>query len=103
MTKSVSDTIAHAPSDLEKLVSDLRGLVDSKTLDSLPEIQVLRKRLDEGIESARDSAMRAAREAARQAKDAAKAADQYAHDEPWRVAGAAMAAGAVIGFLLSRR
>ena len=103
MTKSVSQTIANAPSDLEKLVSDLRGLLDSKTLDAVPEIQVLRKKLDEGIDTARESAMTAAREAARQAKDAAKAADQYAHDEPWRVAGAALAAGAIIGFLLSRR
>ena len=36
-------------------------------------------------------------------KDAAKAADQYAHDEPWRVAGAALAVGALVGFLLARR
>lgn len=103
MTYSVSDTVSHAQSELEKLVSDLRGLLDSKNLDALPEIQVLRKRLDEGIDSARESAVRTAREAARQAKDAARAADQYAHDEPWRVAGAALAAGAVIGFLLARR
>ncbi len=103
MTYSVSDTVSHAQSELEKLVSDLRGLLDSKNLDAVPEIQVLRKRLDEGIDSARESTLRAAREAARQAKDAARAADQYAHDEPWRVAGAALAAGAVIGFLLARR
>jgi ElaB/YqjD/DUF883 family membrane-anchored ribosome-binding protein len=103
MTYSVSDTVSQAQTELEKLVSDLRGLLDSKNLDSLPEIQVLRKRLDEGIDSAREAAVRAAREAARQAKDAARAADQYAHDEPWRVAGAALATGAVIGFLLARR
>ena len=39
----------------------------------------------------------------RQAKDAAYAADRYAHDEPWRVAGAALAMGALLGFLLGRR
>lgn len=103
MTHSVSDTISNAQSDLEKLVSDLRGLLDSKSLDTLPEIQVLRKRLDEGIDSAREAALRAAREATRQAKDAALAADRYAHDEPWRVAGGALAVGAIIGFLLARR
>ena len=26
-----------------------------------------------------------------------------AHDEPWRVAGAALAVGALVGFLLARR
>ncbi len=33
----------------------------------------------------------------------ALAADRYAHDEPWRVAGAALAVGALVGFLLARR
>ncbi len=103
MTHSVSDAVSHVQTDLEKLVADLRGLLDSKSLDAVPDIQMLRKRLDEGIDSARESTMRAAREAARQAKDAARAADQYAHDEPWRVAGVALAVGAVIGCLLSRR
>ena len=64
---------------------------------------MLRQRLDDGLHNARDSAVRAAQEAARQAKDAARAADRYAHDEPWRVAGAAMAVGALVGFLLARR
>lgn len=103
MSFSVSDTVSSAQADLEKLVGDLRGLLASKDLDSVPDIQVLRQRLDDGISSARDSAVRAAQDAARQAKDAAIAADRYAHDEPWRVAGAALAVGALIGFIFSRR
>jgi ElaB/YqjD/DUF883 family membrane-anchored ribosome-binding protein len=75
--------------ELEKLVSDLRGLLASKDLDLVPEIKMLRQRLDDGIHSARESA--------------AVAADRYAHDEPWRVAGAALAVGALVGFLLARR
>jgi ElaB/YqjD/DUF883 family membrane-anchored ribosome-binding protein len=55
------------------------------------------------MSNVRDSAVRAAQEAARQAKDAAYAADRYAHDEPWRVAGAALAVGALLGFMLGRR
>ena len=65
--------------------------------------KVLRQRLDDGMHSVRDAAVRAAQEAAHQAKDAARAADRYAHDEPWRVAGAALAVGALVGFLLARR
>ncbi|MEG2046896.1 MAG: DUF883 family protein, partial [Comamonas sp.] len=71
---SVSDTVSTAQADLEKLVGDLRGLLASKDLDAVPDIHVLRQRLDDGISSARDSAVRAAQEAARQAKDAAIAA-----------------------------
>ncbi|BEU96734.1 DUF883 family protein [Acidovorax sp. DW039] len=89
--------------ELEKLVSDLRGLLASKDLDAVPDIKILRQRLDDGIHSAREAAVRAAQDAARQAKDAALAADRYAHDEPWRVAGAALAVGALVGFLLARR
>lgn len=96
---TASDTTA----ELEKLVSDLRGLLANKDLDAVPEIKLLRQRLDDGMHHVRESAVRAAQDAARQAKDAALAADRYAHDEPWRVAGAAMALGAVVGFLLARR
>ena len=39
--------------ELEKLVSDLRGLLASKDLDTVPEIKLLRQRLDDGIHSAR--------------------------------------------------
>jgi ElaB/YqjD/DUF883 family membrane-anchored ribosome-binding protein len=96
-------TTPHSQGELEKLVSDLRGLLSNKDLDAIPEIKLLRQRMDDGMHSVRESAVRAAQEAARQAKEAARAADQYAHDEPWRVAGAALVLGAVVGFLLARR
>lgn len=100
---SASETFSNAQHELEKLVSDLRGLISSKDLDSVPEIRQLRRRLDDGVNTVRDSAVRAAQEAASQAKEAARVADRYAHDEPWRVATAALAAGALVGFLLARR
>jgi len=103
MKKSFSDTISNTQGELEKLVSDLRGLLANRDLDSLPEIKVLRQRLDDGMYQVRDSAVQAAQEAARQAKEAARMADRYAHDEPWRVAGAALTIGAIVGFLLTRR
>lgn len=103
MSKTIADTVSSAQADLENLVSDLRGLLAAKELDAVPQIQQLRQRLDDGISNARDSAVRAAQEAARQARDAAYAADRYAHDEPWRVAGAALAVGALVGFMLGRR
>ena len=96
-------TASDTTSELEKLVSDLRGLLANKDLDAVPEIKLLRQRLDDGMHHVRESAVRAAQDAARQAKDAALAADRYAHDEHWRVAGAALALGAVVGFLLARR
>ena len=101
--KTFSGTISSAQGELEKLVSDLRGLLANRNLDSVPEIKILRQRLDDGMHTVRDAAVQAAQDAARQAKEAARMADRYAHDEPWRVAGAALAIGAVVGFLLTRR
>jgi hypothetical protein len=59
--------------------------------------------IDDGMANVRESAVRAAQDAARQAREAADVADRYAHDEPWRVAGAALAVGALLGFMLGRR
>lgn len=103
MAFSVSDTVSSAQADLEKLVTDVRGLLANKDLDAIPQINVLRQKLDDGVYQARESALNAAHDAARQAKEAAYVADRYAHDEPWRVAGAALAVGALVGFLLARR
>ena len=103
MTTQTTDSLHSTQTELEKLVSEMRTLMANKNLDSVPEIKALRDRLDEGMHNGRDAAIRAAQEAANQAKDAARAADRYAHDEPWRVAGAALAVGALVGFLLARR
>lgn len=103
MTTQTTDSLHSTQTELEKLVSEMRTLMANKNLDSVPEIKALRDRLDEGMHNVRDAAVRAAQEAANQAKDAARAADRYAHDEPWRVAGAALAVGALVGFLLARR
>lgn len=100
---AISDTISTTQRELEQLVSDLRGLISSRELDSVPEIRAVRQRIDDGMTQVRETTRRAAQQATRQAKDAAAAADQYAHDEPWRIAGASLAVGALVGFLLSRR
>lgn len=36
-------------------------------------------------------------------QSAAKATNAYAHDHPWRTAGAAVGVGALLGWLISRR
>ncbi|MGA0573066.1 glycine zipper domain-containing protein [Variovorax sp. VNK109] len=115
MPKSKAETItAASQAELENLLADLRGLLARKELEAMPEVNAFRVRIDEGLQSVRETAVEtaheaarkakeAAAEAARRAKEAAAAADAYAHDEPWRVAGAALAVGALLGYLLGRR
>lgn len=103
LSETISQTVSSTQGEMERLVGDLRSLLASKDLDSIPEIRQLRQRLDDGVHSMRAAAVRAAQDAAEQAKEAARSADRYAHDEPWRVATAAMTVGALVGFLLARR
>ena len=44
---TASDTTTTTQGELEKLVSDLRGLLANKDLDAVPEIKLLRQRLEE--------------------------------------------------------
>lgn len=89
--------------DLEKLVGELRDIISSRDLDDVPQIRQIRERFDEGYHNVREATVRAAQEAASCAKEQVTVANRYAHDEPWQVAGAAVAVGALIGFLLARR
>lgn len=92
-----------AQDDLEKLVGDLRGLLSSRDLDDVPQIKALREKLDDGLYNVRKATVRIAQDAAYKAKEGAQTANQYAHDEPWQLAGAAVVVGAIIGFVLGRR
>ena len=92
-------TPQNAATELENLVTDVRGMLASKDLDAVPQIKALRKRIDESVVVVRETAV----EAARKAREAATTANNYAHDEPWHVAGGALAVGVLLGFLLSRR
>lgn len=100
---SISNSVSTAQADLVRLVSDFRGLIGKKEFDPLPSIKALRQKLDDGVQMTRNAAVSAAQDATAQAKDTALAADRYAHDEPWRIAGAALAVGVLVGVLLSRR
>ena len=100
---TASTTPESAASELENLVSDVRGLLASKDLDGVPQIKALRKRIDDTMVNVRETAVETAQEAARTAREAAHTANEYAHDDPWHVAGGALAVGVLLGFLLGRR
>lgn len=103
MTSASKKAASATRDDLEKLVEDLRDLLANKELDAVPEIKQLRERLDEGVQTVREATVRAAQDALEQAREASRAADRYARDEPWHLASAALAVGALVGFLLARR
>ena len=87
----------------EDIASDVRGVLASKDLDAVPHIKALRQRIDSKLAIARELAAEKSRIATQKAREAANTANAYAHDEPWQIAGAALAVGVLVGLLLGRR
>ena len=92
-------SVADVRDDFDQLVKDVRSLVSAKELDDIPEVRQLRRRIESRLSAAKETAQ----QAAQQTRDAAIYADKYAHDEPWRIATAALAVGLLVGFVACRR
>ena len=97
--KRKEPSLAVVQDDLQQLVSDVRDLLSVKELDAIPEMRILRRRIDESLGTAKKSFA----QVVEQTRQTAQSTDQYAREEPWRVAGAALAIGVVVGFLFCRR
>ena len=89
----------NAASDLEQLLSDLRDLVSSQAPEAQSAMAQIRQRLVDGVDMARSTSA----QALEQSKVLAQQADDYVNDAPWRAVGGALAVGALLGFMLSRR
>lgn len=100
---NASTKFENAAAAVEDLASDVRGLLASKDFDVVPQIKALRERLDAKLQVAREVVGEKSKVAAKKAKEAADSANTYAHDEPWQIAGAALAVGVLVGLLLGRR
>ncbi|MGL4666414.1 MAG: DUF883 family protein [Saezia sp.] len=88
-----------AVEELQDLASDLKDVMNEEALSNHPKVKALRHQLDDWGVQAKD----VVKEATEKTKWAAKVADDYAHEEPWRLIGAGVAVGVVIGILLGRR
>jgi len=88
-----------AVEELQNLASDLKDVMDEEALSKNPKVKALRSQLDDWGAQAKE----VVKEASQKTKWAAKVADDYAHEEPWRLIGAGVAIGVVIGLLLGRR
>jgi ElaB/YqjD/DUF883 family membrane-anchored ribosome-binding protein len=100
---ATSNLEAAANAVAEDIANDVRGVLASRELDSVPQIKALRQRIDSKLAIARELAAEKGRVAARRAREAATTANAYAHDEPWQIASAALAVGVLVGLLLGRR
>lgn len=89
--------------ELQNLTEDLKEVLNEEVLAGNAKVKAIRARVEEQLNDIRDKAKDTAREVVYRTKRAGRAVDEYAHEEPWRIVGAAVAVGVAIGFLLGRR
>lgn len=96
---------ARANAMVEDLAQDVKNVLSDKELAGKEEVRKLKQRVESKLSVMRELAAEKSRVATQKAKDAAHNANVYAHDEPWQIAGAALAVGVLLGLVLgsSRR
>ncbi|MDA7416163.1 DUF883 domain-containing protein [Xenophilus arseniciresistens] len=94
---------ARANAVVEDLAQDVKNVLSDAELSSKEEVRKLKQRVDSKLTVVRALAAEKSRVAAKKAKDAAHTANVYAHDEPWQIAGAALAVGVLVGLVLGSR
>ncbi|CAN5334442.1 hypothetical protein BH09PSE6_BH09PSE6_22150 [soil metagenome] len=100
---AASDASSAVKKEASDLYQDLSDLVRNPRLADHPEVQALRAKLDRGVNYVRASVSDAGTKVRYQTERAVEAADGYAHDQPWKVAGVAALVGLLAGVLIARR
>jgi len=89
--------------DFRSIMEDIDSLMSATTDRTEGDISVLRARILDRLEGAKERVIDAQHEAVERAKKAAAATDNFVHDHPWQAVGVAAAIGVAIGVLIGRR
>ena len=89
--------------DLKVLVADADKLIREAAGASTDQFAALQTRMEAKLVDARLKLARAGSVAGDKARQATAAAQAYARARPWQTAGVLIAAGAILGLVLSRR
>jgi len=89
--------------DLKVLVADADKLIREAAGASTEQFAALQTRMEAKLVDARLKLVRAGSVAGDKARQATAAAQAYARARPWQTAGVLIAAGAILGLVLSRR
>ena len=102
-TDEFNQAKARVANDVKTVITDGEALVKAAANVSGAGLAVAREKLGETLSSARTKLVDASRPAVDKARRTAAATNDYVHDNPWTVIAVAVAAGALIGFLTTRR
>lgn len=89
--------------DLSTVVNDAEELLKATANQTGERISEARARATESLKAAKIRLADSQAMMVEKARIAAKATDNYVHENPWKAAGMAAAAGVLIGALIARR
>jgi ElaB/YqjD/DUF883 family membrane-anchored ribosome-binding protein len=89
--------------DLKQATREVENLISNVSANSAAAVGNLRDSIDPLLQSAKDSLNALGQGVRTRAVSAAHKTDEYAHANPWQIAGISAAVGLTIGFLLGRR
>lgn len=89
--------------DLSAVVNDAEELLKASANQTGERITAARAKAEESLRAAKSRLAVTQEALTERAKMMAKDADAYVHENPWKAAGVAAAAGILIGALIARR
>jgi ElaB/YqjD/DUF883 family membrane-anchored ribosome-binding protein len=85
--------------ELQQLTGHVEGLLSKVATDQSPQLQELRSRVSETIDSAKTAIAKADSAALDAIRNAASSADDYVRENPWIAIGVIAGVAASLGFL----
>lgn len=89
--------------DFRTMITDGEDLLKAAATVSGEGFTAARAKFEKQLKGARASLADASQPVLDKTREAAAVASKYAHSNPWAVAGAAIAVGVLIGFLVAKR
>jgi ElaB/YqjD/DUF883 family membrane-anchored ribosome-binding protein len=100
---AAAEALSGASQELHDFIGDLEELIEATTSLTGEDLTHAKAKLYARIAAARKAAGEVHRGVADRARQRIKAVNSYVQDQPWKSVGIGVAAGLLIGILLSRR
>ena len=97
--KAISNTSADLIRDFKRVTADAEALLKATANQGGETLAALRTKTEDSLAIAKAKMA----EVEEKVRATASASDDYVHEHPWRVVGAAVGVGVVIGLLIGRR
>jgi ElaB protein len=102
-SNELKDASLDISTEFKAFVSDIEGLLKETASLSGDDFEKAKGRIIDRINLAKKTIGEANKSLIQQARESAELTNRYVHEQPWRVLGAGVTIGFLVGLLLGRR